>query len=102
MDDPQSWLALVGALVTLVGTITASVLVVIRELRKGQAVKAEAQKNPEVPGSGAAICERLDAVARSQEATAASQARFNALLALHLGMGEPRTDSEPEAAANGR
>lgn len=75
------WVLIIGALVTLVTAIGASVLAIVKVLKDGQAAK----QDPEVEGSGAAICEELR---KGRE----EQRRFNAALALHLGMGEGLVD----------
>lgn len=95
--DAQGWVLIIGALVTLVGTIGASVLAIVKVLKEGQAQK----QDPEIDGSGAAICEELR---KGRE----EQRRFNAALALHLGMGDGLVEAGPSVRekatreANGR
>lgn len=78
MDSAWDW-AGIAALVAAVGTATVAVMA---ELRKGRAQKAD----PEQPGSGAALCERVDRLTEAVEDGADEQRAFNRLLARHLGM----------------
>lgn len=87
----MDWIG-IAALVTAIGTATAGIMM---ELRKGRAQK----QDPDVEGSGAAICAEL-------RAGREEQGRFNAALAQHLGMlplAPPLAPQEPERkAGNGR
>lgn len=83
---------MLGAIGVLVSAIAGAAVLVLRELRAGRKAKAD----PEVPGSGAAICAELKAGREEQR-------RFNEALALHLGMlplSEP--DARDDKVANGR
>lgn len=88
--DAQGWVMVIGALVTLVGAIGAAVAVVVKAIKDNH----RSDQNPDVEGSGAAIVAELKASRQAQE-------RFNAALALHLGMGDDREPARLRPA-NGR
>lgn len=89
--DAQGWVMVIGALVTLVGAIGAAVAVVVKALKDNH----NKEQDPEVEGSGAAIVAELRSSRLAQE-------RFNAQLALHLGMGDEREPARMPREANGR